>query len=107
MLINGLFMSKIVYAIEIFANSWGIETRNETDTRHNAFTKSNMLTLQLYQNKILRLLTKNGYNVSTNELCKQGGFLSINQIVAHRTLLSVYKIKKTGKPRYLAERLDF
>ena len=107
MLINGLFMSKMVYSIQLFSNSWGTETRNETETRHNAFMKSNMLTLQLYQNKVLRLLTRNGFNVSTKELCNQGGFLSINQIVAHTTLMSFYKIKKTGKPKYLSERLGF
>ena len=66
-----------------------------------------MLTLQVYQNKVLRLLTGNGYNVSTIDLCNQGGFLSINQIVAHSTLVSIYKIKKTGEPKYLAKRLGF
>ena len=98
-------MSKVLYCLQVISNSWGTDTRNETDARHNAFTKRNMLTLQMYQNKVLRLLTGNGYNVSTLELCNQGGFLSINQIVAHTTLMSIFKIKNSGEPKYLAERL--
>ena len=31
--------------------------------------------------------------------------MSINQIVAHTTLMSIFKIKNSGEPKYLAERL--
>ena len=48
-----------------------------------------------------------GYNIPTSELLNKTKMLSINQLVAYTTLVSVFKIKKSHKPRYLADRLGF
>ena len=100
-------MSKLMYCLQLFGNVWGIETMDETETRQTSFTKANLRNLQVLQNKVLGLMTDSGYNTPTSELLKKSEMLSINQLVAYTTLVSIFKIKKSQKPRYLAERFGF
>ena len=52
-------------------------------------------------------MTGCGYNTRTEELFKMTGMLSVNQLVAYTTLISIFKIKISGKPTNLAQRLGF
>ena len=77
----------------------------EGERRYTAFTKANLTALQVLQNKVLRLQTGLGYDTPVSELLATSGMLSVNQLVAYTTLVTVYKVLLSGEPRYLAERL--
>ena len=104
-LVDGIFMSKLMYCLQLFGNVWGIETMEDTETRQSSFTKSNLRSLQVLQNKVLRLMTGCGYNTHNTELFEKSGMLSVNQLIAYTTLVSIFKVKLSGKPQYLADRL--
>ena len=107
MLVDSIFFSKLRYCLQLFTNTWGIETMDERETRYNGFTQANLRSLQVLQNKILRLMTESGYDTPTTELLQKANMLSINQLGAYYTLVTLFNIKKSGKPEYLANRLGF
>ena len=107
MLVNGIFMSKLMYCVGVFGSLRGLNTRNETEVRHNSFTKANLRALQTLQNKVVRLMTGHGYDTPVVELFKDCDLLSVNQLIASSTLNSIFKIKLSSEPVYLAERLGF
>ena len=55
----------------------------------------------------MRLLTRKGYDTHIADLFSETEFLSVNQLIAYTTLTTIFKIKRAGEPRYLAERLGF
>ena len=55
----------------------------------------------------MRLLTKKGYDTHIADLFSETEFLSVNQLIAYTTLITIFKIKRAGEPKYLAERLGF
>ena len=104
--INGLFMSKLLYCLPLFSNVWGIESMDETDRRFSAFTKEDMRKMQVLQNRVLRIKSQNfELNTPTTELVRLCGDLSVQQLGVFHTLLQVFKIISTEKPVYLADRL--
>ena len=58
-----------------------------------AFTKEDNRKLQVLQNKVLRLKTGLGRDVSTAELTKASGDLSIQQLTAYHTIMTVFKMR--------------
>ena len=48
-----------------------------------------------------------GYDVSTEELMKKSKDLSVHQLTAYHTLVTVHKVKTSHKPKYLDERLKY
>ena len=50
-------------------------------------------------------MTGRGYDTPILELFKECDLLSVNQLIAFTTLKSIFKIKHSGEPKYLAERL--
>ena len=81
-------------------------------TRYTCFTKEDIRKLQVLQNQVARLLVNGaGYNrakkqnLSTEELLKQSGDLSVHQLGALHTLTLTKKIVLHQKPKYLAEKL--
>ena len=73
---------------------------DENDRRSVSFTKHHCNILQILENKVLRLLTGHGYDVSIKQLLAESG-----QLVCYHTLLTIFKVVRTGEPRYLAGRL--
>ena len=67
-LVDGIFMTKLLYCLQLFGNVWGIETTGEIEPRQNLFTKANLRSLQVLQNKVIRLMTGCWYNTHTEEL---------------------------------------
>ena len=104
-LVYGLFFSKLFYCLPLFDNTFGLDTLQDGDIRHNSFTKSNMQSLQVLQNKILRIISGHKYETPVKTLLKDTNMLSINQIVAFSTTLVTFKVRMTGQPAYLAKRL--
>ena len=105
LLVNGLFMSKLLYCLPLFGNIWGFATLADGETRYNSFTKSNIRALQVLQNKILRLLTGHPYRTPVIQLLQDSDMLSVNQLVAYTTIMIAYKVQQAKEPKYLADKL--
>ena len=104
MLVNGIFMSKLLFCLEIFGNCWS-DILDGSNERNNSFTKTNLLSLQVLLNKVLRLQLGQGYDTPVSQLLADSNTLSVNQLVAYTTIKTVFKIKQSGEPCYLADRL--
>ena len=61
--------------------------------------------LQSLQNSVLRLLLSVKFGLSTRELLDRTQSLSVHQMIAYHTLISVKKILISNQPIYLAERM--
>ena len=102
---NGIFYSKLIYCLPLFGNVFDVDNLQDTETRCGAFTKANLQTLQVLQNKIIRMLTSKGYDTPVKELLLISDHLSINQLVAFTTIMTFFKIRLTKEPFYLARRM--
>ena len=105
MTVNGIFMSKLSYCLQLFGNVWCNDSFEGLNERNHSFTKSNLHSLQVLQNKVLRLITGHGYDSHIIDLLSESGMLSVNQLIAYRTIVSIYKIKNSDEPTYLANKL--
>ena len=103
---DGIFTSCLLYCIPLFSNVWGLPTMDDTLRRFQAFTKEDCRRLQVLQNKVLRMKTKNyDLNVPTNHLLDKTGDLSVHQLGAHHTIVTAHRIIRTGQPQYLSSKL--
>ena len=103
---DGLFTSCLLYCLPLFVNVWGLPTMDDTNRRAVSFTKEDCRKLQVLQNKTLRLKTGNyTLNAPTNELLDATKDLSVHQLGAHHTLVTVHRIVTTGQSEYLANKL--
>ena len=57
--------------------------------------------LQIILNKVARVVTKLDWSTSTELLLRQMGWLSVNQLIFYHSVLLVYKVKMSQRPRYL------
>ena len=105
MIVNGVFMSKILYSVQIFGNVFFNEQFDGLNERNHSFTKMHLHSLQLLQNCVCRLLTGHKYDTPITVLLNDSGMLSVNQLVAFSTITTVFKIKQSGEPVYLAQKL--
>ena len=82
-LAHALWISKLRYGLQLCSN---VRT-NESEPKN-----SNMKAAQIAQNKLLRLLNNTSMKdrVSTEDLLKNTGLLSVNQLAASIKLLEVY-----------------
>ena len=93
---NGLFMSKLSYLISV----WG------------GTTQAHINSLQVIQNKVARITTRN-WELSTADQLGQLGWLSVNQLSYYQTVLQMYKLKLSRSvggptaPRYMREMFDW
>ena len=62
--------------------------------------------LQVIQNSLNRLLTGARKGLPTKDLLERTGTMSIMQMVAYHTLTMVHKVIQTGKPEYIANKLE-
>ena len=89
-LAQAIWMSKMRYGLQLCTN-----VRTEEPERKNA----NMKSLQVAQNKLMRLLTNSSYKdlTSTKELLEKSGLLSVNQTAASIKLIEVWKSLNISK----------
>ena len=85
MIAEGLFMSKLGYLISL----WG------------GCTAGLKKDLQIIQNRVCRVVTRRDWSTPTQELLRQCGWLSVNQLGVYHSVLLVHKTKLSGKPSYL------
>ena len=104
---QGLFYSKLFYCLPLFVTTWGIDTYKEGISRHYSFTKKDLHKLQVLQNQVSQLLINRGplheCYLSTAELLKLSGDLSVHQLGAVSTICLMKRVLMSGKPSYLAE----
>ena len=85
MIANGIFMSKLVYLIQL----WG-------------GTNEYLLTfLQKLQNRAARLVTKLGWYTPIKTLLLQCGWLSVRQLVIYHSSILIYKSRQMKQPLHL------
>ena len=89
MLANGVFMSKLIYLMPVWA---GCE---------DYLTKA----LQVIQNKVARSVTKKDIFTPTKVLMKECGWLSVRQLMVYHSLVQVHKTIQHKTPSYLYERV--
>jgi hypothetical protein len=102
---SGIFDSKMIYCLQIFGNVWGLGL-DQNSRRSVTFTKDNLRRLQALQNKVARMKTGMRYGTPTVELLSRSNMMSVHQLIAYHTLLTVQKCLTNQKPKYLYERLD-
>ena len=102
----GIFYSKLSYCLPVFGNIFGLDNYKEENRRYFSFTTKDNNNLQVLQNKLNKLLLNADYNTSTADLLHQTGSLSVHQMVAYQTAVATYKIVKSGKPKYIAEKMQ-
>ena len=100
-----IFYSKLNYFLAVFGNIFSPDTYKEENRRYFSFTTKDNNNLQVLQNKLNKLLLEADYNTPTADLLKQTSTLSVHQMVAYQTAVSTYKIVKTGKPTFIAEKI--
>ena len=71
-----------------------------------SFTVKDNNNLQVLQNKLNKLLLDADHNTPTADLLEQTGSLSVHKMVAYQSAVSTYKIVKTGKPKFIAEKMS-
>ena len=102
---SGIFYSKLSYCLPVFGNIFGLDNFKEENRRYFSFTVKDNNNLQVLQNKLNKLLLDAEYNTPTDVLLQQTGSLSVHQMVAYQTAVTTYKIVKSGKPSYIAEKM--
>ena len=86
---NSVFTSVLTYLIPLWCASEGYLIKS----------------LQVVQNKVARCVTKASWFTATRQLLKQCGWMSVRQLAFYHTVLTMYKILKSGRPLYLRSKL--
>ena len=105
MLSGGIFYSKLVYCLAVIWNVSGMLNYRE-GARMAGMTADDCNKLQVIQNSLNRLLTGARKGTPTKDLLERTGTMSIMQMVAYHTLTMVHKVIQTGKPEYIANKLE-
>ena len=61
---------------------------------------------KVVQNKAACCVTKASWFTATRQLLRQCGWMSIRQLAFYHTVLTMYKILKSGRPLYLRKKLS-
>ena len=78
---------------------------DEVNRRSPAFNKEDNRRLQVLENKVMRMKTGMSRDTPTVDLVKAAGDLSVHQLTAFTTLLTVFKAITSGKPKYIADKM--
>ena len=78
---------------------------DDTQRRFFAFTKEDSRKLQVLQNKTLRLRTGLNKYTPTKDLLNACNELSVNQLSAFHTLLSVHRVVRCEKPKTISDQM--
>ena len=105
-LVAGIFMSKLVYAMEAYCHTWYKQTYRDQPYKAYTVTKSDITILQTLQNRALRCITGGRVrNTSTRDLLERTGYLSVHQLGAYLAVTSLHKSRLGGSPKWVANQL--
>ena len=105
-LVAGVFMSKLMYAMQAYCHTWLKPTYKDLTYRSYTITKSDVSILQTLQNRALRCITGGRVrDTSTRDLLENTGYLSVHQLGAYLTLTSLHKARLSGAPRWVTSKL--
>ena len=90
MIANGIFMSKLVYLIQLWGNS----------------EKYLLKAIQIIQNRAARVITGKSWWTPIRRLLQECNWLSINQLVFYHTCLQTHKILMNGQPFYFKQNMN-
>ena len=82
----GMFNSVLVYCLPLFGGC------DITEIKH----------LQVLQNKAAQVVTHSPPRAERLAMYSRLKWLTVNQLIAYHTLLTVFKIRQSGEPEYLA-----
>ena len=88
---EGLFNSVLVYCLPLFGGC----------------DKGEIQATQVLQNKAAQLVTRSPPRTHRNIMYDSLGWLTVNQLITYHTALTVYRIRQSSEPEYLAEQLQF
>ena len=78
---------------------------DEERMRFSAFTKEDNRRLQVLQNKVMRLKTGLPQDTPTTMLLEASSDLSVMQLTAFHTIMTVFRAVISGFPKYLHDKL--
>ena len=107
LLVNALFYSRINYCLPVYGNVFDLDKYKDSKSRYVNFTIRDNNMLQVLQNKLNRVLTRCPRRTPTAELIKKAQCLSVQQLIAFQTLITMFKIIHTSKPFYLINKIRF
>ena len=87
---DGMFNSILVYCLPLFG---GCDIQEVKE-------------LQVLQNKAARIVCHSPLRAGRKEMFDLLGWLSVKQLILYHSLLSVYRIRSSQEPEYLASRLS-
>ena len=90
-LTEGLFNSVLVYCLPLYGGG----------------DKGEVQATQVLQNKAAQIVTQSPPRAHRDTMYDNLGWLNVNQMIVYHTLLTVYRIRQSSEPEYLAEQLQF
>ena len=103
---QGLFDSKLLYCLQVFGNTWGTSTYDLENRRYRSFTKADNNKLQVLQSRVLRMKSSLPRYTPTELLLKCCSQLSVHQLIAYSSLLTLHKSLSSGEPEYFRKKLN-
>ena len=103
---SGLFYSKLNYCLPVFGNVLSMEKYSDQNSRFQSYTMKDNYKLQVLQNNLNRVLLNAKYDTPTEVLLKETNSLSVQQMIAYQSAVLAYKIINSGKPSYIADRMQ-
>ena len=86
-IVQGIFTSILVYCLPLYGGC----------------DKGEIKDLQILQNKAAQIVTKVPPRFNRNFMFDKLNWMTVNQLVAYHTGITIYKIRKNGHPEYLAK----
>ena len=87
---DGLFTSVLVYCLPLFGGT----------------EDSNIRAVQVMQNKAAQIVSQLPPRSNRNKLYDHTGWMTVRQMVVYYTLLTVFNIRQSGEPEYLARKIN-
>ena len=91
MITEGIFNSVLVYCLPLFGGC----------------DKGELQAIQVLQNKAAQIVTRSAPRSHRDTMYDTLGWLTVNQLVVYHTAITVYRIRQSNEPEYLAEKLQF
>ena len=88
---EGLFNSVLVYCLPLFGGC----------------DKGDIQATQVLQNKAAQIVTRSPPRAHRDTMYDSLGWLTVNQLVEYHTALTVFRIRQSNEPEYLAKQLKF